>query len=59
MSVQIKNGHPLIQWSAHIQDFLEWIIEVERFFDYMNIDEDQQVKLVMLRFKGLVSAWWD
>lgn len=53
MDISIFNG------ALHIEDFLEWVTEVERFFDYMDIDEDQQVKLVVLRFKRITSAWWD
>lgn len=56
---KLKMDIPTFNDSAHIEEFLEWIIEVERFFDYMDIDEDQQVKLVVLRFKGIASAWWD
>lgn len=27
--------------------------------DYMNIEEEKQVKLVVLRFKRIAFAWWD
>lgn len=33
--------------------------EVDRFFNYMNIPNDKKVKLVIVRFEGLASAWWD
>lgn len=31
--------------------------KVERFFDYMNIEEDRKVKSVVLIFKGVAFAW--
>lgn len=54
---KLKMDIPHFNRSLHIEDFLEWIVEVERFFDYMEIDENQQVKLVVIRFKGVASAW--
>lgn len=45
--------------SIHIEDFIDWMTEVERFFNYMNIEEERKVKLVVLRFKGVTSAWWE
>ena len=47
------NGH------LHIKDFLDWVMEVERFFDYMSIHEDRKVKLVAYKFKGGAFAWWE
>jgi hypothetical protein len=47
------NGH------LQIEDFLDWVMEVERFFDYMSIREDHKVKLVAYKFKGTPSAWWE
>lgn len=47
------NGH------LHIEEFLDWISEVEKFFDYMNIAEGHKVELVALCLKGTVAAWWD
>lgn len=34
-------------------------MEVERFFDYMSIRKDRNVKLVACKFKGRASAWWE
>lgn len=53
---KLKIDIPHFDGSLHIEYFLEWIVEVERFFDYMKIDENQQVKLVVIRFKGVASA---
>uniref|UniRef100_A0A5B7BER3 RNA-directed DNA polymerase n=1 Tax=Davidia involucrata TaxID=16924 RepID=A0A5B7BER3_DAVIN len=47
------NGH------LHIESFLDWISEVETFFDCMEISDDKQVKLVAYKLKGGASAWWD
>jgi len=40
----------------HIKDFLDWVMEIERFFDYTSIREDRKVKLVAYKFKGIASA---
>lgn len=45
--------------NMNIEDFIDWMLEVERFFDYMDIVESRKVKLVALRFKDTTSAWWD
>lgn len=47
------NGH------LQIEDFLDRMMEVERFFDYMSIREDCKVKLVEYKFEGGASAWWE
>lgn len=49
---KLKMDFPPFNGTLHIEEFIEWMAKVERFFDYMNIDEDKQVKLVVLRLKG-------
>lgn len=33
----------------HIEEFLDWMAKVERFFDYIEIAESKKVKLVALK----------
>lgn len=38
-----------------IEDFLYWFRNVENLFDYMNISETQQVKLIAYKLRGRAS----
>lgn len=42
----------------HIKDFLDWHAGVERFFDYIEVQEEKNVKLVAYKLTGVASAWW-
>jgi hypothetical protein len=55
----MKIDLPSFNRHLQIEDFLDWMMEVERFFDYMSIHKDSKVKLVAYKFKGGASAWWE
>ena len=42
-----------------VEGFIDWIGELERYFDYDNVEEDKKVKLVVTRLKGHAALWWD
>jgi hypothetical protein len=58
-SFRVKFHLPNFNGHLHIENFLDWILEVENFFDYMQIPETQQVKLVAYKLHGGASTWWE
>ena len=42
----------------HVEEFLDWILHVESFFQYMKILQGKMVKFVAFKLKGATSAWW-
>ena len=38
---------------------LDWLSELNKYFDYEEINEDKRVKFVATKLKGHASLWWD
>ncbi|XP_034888842.1 uncharacterized protein [Populus alba] len=56
---RMKMDLPSFNGQLQIEGFLDWLVLVERFFNYMDIPEDKRVKLVAYRLLGGASAWWE
>lgn len=56
---KIKIDLPCFNGHLHVESFLDWLLEVENFFDYMKIPKNQRVKLVPYKLHGGASAWWE
>ena len=41
------------------EGLIDWIGELDRYFDYEDVEEDKKVKLVVTRLKGHAALWWD
>ena len=50
---------PSFNGNVSIEQYLDWVNEVEIFFDYVGTADDKQVCLVAYKLKGGASAWWD
>ena len=50
---------PSFNVNISIEEYLDWVSEVEKFFGYMGIANDKQVCLVAYKLKGGAFAWWD
>ncbi|CAM8941286.1 unnamed protein product [Rhodiola kirilowii] len=56
---QVKSDIPLFYGIMGGQEFLNWQVEVDRFFDVMGVPQNIQVKMAGMRLKSVASVWWD
>ena len=42
-----------------VEELLDWIRSLDKYFDYEDVEEDKKVKHVITRLKGHATLWWD
>ena len=53
LEVQIYQG------SLNPKELIEWINDMEKFFDYEEMKEEQKMKFLVTKLKGHATLWWD
>ena len=41
------------------EELLDWINDMEKLFDYEEMNEEKKVKFDVKKLKGHTSLWWD
>jgi hypothetical protein len=50
---------PMYEGNLNIQELIDWINAMNKYFDCENVDEDKRVKFVVTGMWGHTSLWWD
>ncbi|GKD60682.1 hypothetical protein Tco_1298191 [Tanacetum coccineum] len=56
-SYRVKAEIPNFVGNLDIEAVLDWLYEVDKFFDIMEVPEEKQVKVVAYKLRGGVGAW--
>ena len=56
---RLKVDIPFFSGNLNIKDCIDWVADIDRLFDYMEVPEEKRVSLVACRLKGGTSAWWE
>ena len=50
---------PTYDGSLIVEHIVDWVNEMDKYFEYDEVEEDKRVRLVVTRLKGHASLWWD
>ena len=50
---------PTYDGSLVEEQLIDWISEMDKYFEYDEVEEDKKFILVVTRLKGHLSLWWD
>ena len=59
-----ENSKPIVQvipygGKLNTNVVLDWISNMEKFFEYENTPDNRKVKIAVTRLKGHASLWWE
>lgn len=55
----IKVEIPEFEGRAQPDEFIDWLLTVERIFEYKDVPEHRKVKIVAIKLKKHASIWWE
>jgi hypothetical protein len=50
---------PMYEGNLEVEELLDWVSAMDKYFDYEDIEEDKMVKHAVKRLKGHATLWWD
>jgi hypothetical protein len=59
MGAREKMEIPMYEGNLDVEELLDWIRALEKYFDYEDIEDEKKVKHVVTRLKGHATLWWD
>ena len=50
---------PIYQGGLNPEELMNWINNMEKFFDYEEMEDEKKVKFAVRKLKGHAMLWWD
>jgi hypothetical protein len=50
---------PMYEGNLDVEELLDWIRALDKYFNYEDVEEDKKVKHAVTRLKGHATLWWD
>jgi hypothetical protein len=50
---------PMYEGTLDVEELLDWIQEMDKYFDYEDVDEENKLKHIATKLKGHATLWWD
>jgi hypothetical protein len=54
-----KMDIPVYEDNLDVEELLDWIRALDKYFNYEDVEEDKKVKHAITRLKGHATLWWD
>jgi hypothetical protein len=49
----------MYEGNLDVEELLDWIRSMEKYFDYEDVDEEKRVRHAFTRLKGHEALWWN
>jgi len=59
MGARAKMEIPMYEGNLNVEELLDWIREMDKYFDYEEVNDKNKVKHVVTILKGHATLWWD
>jgi hypothetical protein len=59
MGAKAKMDILVYEGNLDVEELLDWIRDLDTYFDYEDVEEDKKVKHVVTILKGHATLWWD
>jgi hypothetical protein len=59
MGAREKMEIPMYEGNLDLEELLDWVRAMNKYFDYEEVDDKRMVKHAVKRIKGHATLWWD